>query len=149
MMMWLSHHKKKYSISGEWMFTEPDHGKSHCDGLGAGIKTMLYDWFTSLERMPTPTECVKYLWDYTKGVPIRGKYAKYKEYRFKMVEGKQPTTPSTDPFTASPSGSIGNHLVSPSKSRPDPCPFFVAFAWPKGSMHVATRGMRGLGNKLT
>ena len=36
------------------------------------------------------------LWDHTKGVPIRGKYAKYKEYCFKMVEGKEPATPSTE-----------------------------------------------------
>ena len=41
--------------------------------------------------MPTPHECVQFLWDHTKGVPIRGKYAKYKEYRFQVLEGKKPT----------------------------------------------------------
>ena len=88
MMMWLSHHGKKYSVSGEWTFTEPNDGKSDCNGLGAGIKTMLCEWFPSLERMPTPSEGVKYLCDHTKGVPIRGKYARYKEYPFKVVDGK-------------------------------------------------------------
>ena len=91
-MMWLSNHEKKFGLGAEWMFTEPDHGKSDCDGLGAGIKTMLYEWFGTLERMPTPHECVQFLWDHTKGVPIRGKYAKYKEYRFQVLEGKKPTT---------------------------------------------------------
>ena len=91
-MMWLSNHEKKFGLGAEWMFTEPDHGKSDCDGLGAGIKTMLYEWFGTLESMPTPHECVQFLWDHTKEVPIRGKYAKYKEYRFQVLEGKKPTT---------------------------------------------------------
>jgi hypothetical protein len=91
-MMWLSNHEKKFGLGAEWMFTEPDHGKSDCDGLGAGIKTMLYERFGTLERMPTPHECVQFLWDHTKGVPIRGKYAKYKEHCFQVLEGKKPTT---------------------------------------------------------
>ena len=76
----------------------PTNGKSDCDGYDDSIRIMFYEWFAALERMPTPTECVKYLWDHKKGVPIRGKNAKYKEYRFKMVEGKKPTAPSADTF---------------------------------------------------
>ena len=149
MMMWLSHNENKFFASGEPMITEPDHGKSDCAGLGAGIKTMLYEWFISLERMSTSTECVQYLWDHTKGVPIRARYAKHKAYRFKMVEGKQPTTPSTGTIRGITKLSHWNQLVSPSKSWPDTCHVFVTFASQNGSMHVATRGMRGLGNKLT
>ena len=72
--------------------TEPEHGKSDCDGLGAGIKTMLWQWFAQCEVKPNPEECVDYLWQHTKGVPIRGKYSKYKEYGFKLLQGTAPTT---------------------------------------------------------
>ena len=57
------------------------------------LDTILVDRLKdTMERMPTPHECVQFLWDHTKGVPIRGKYAKYKEYRFQVLEGKKPMT---------------------------------------------------------
>ena len=37
-------------------------------------------------------EFVQFLWDHTNGVPISGKDAKCKEYRFQVLEGKKPTT---------------------------------------------------------
>ena len=70
LMLWLSKYDSKFRLPGEWGFTELEHGKSDYDGLGAGIKKKL---------------CFQYLWKHTKGVPMRGKYAKYKEYRFKTL----------------------------------------------------------------
>ena len=94
MMLWLSKHDSKFRLPGEWVFTEPEHGKSDYDGLGAGIKKMLSEWYATLSVKPTSRECVIYLLTNTKGVPMRGKYSKSKEYRFKTSLGEGVTTPT-------------------------------------------------------
>ena len=48
---------------------------------------MLGDFFSECEFLPSPADCVSYSWDHTKGKPIRGKYAKYSEYRFHELKG--------------------------------------------------------------
>ena len=147
-MMWLSNHEKFFGVCGEWMFTEPNHGKSDCDGLGAEIKTMLYEWFGTLGRMPTPHKCVQFLWDHTKEVPLRGKYAKYKDIASKYWRARSPPHSQRRPLRASPKDSIGNRLVSQTMSWPAHCPVFVTFAKQSASMIVRTRGMRVLGNQF-
>ena len=78
-------------LGPETIFLGPDG-----DGFGAVINAKLYGWFGILERMPTSPECVQILWDNPKGVPIRGKYAKYMEYRFKVVAGKKFANPGAE-----------------------------------------------------
>ena len=77
-----------------WAFETPGHGKGVCDGLGAAIKLMIENWMIQQSRSPTVPEVVAFLWKHTKGVPVRGKYAKYKEYRFKEMAVPTSTGPS-------------------------------------------------------
>uniref|UniRef100_A0A7S1IKA2 Uncharacterized protein n=1 Tax=Eutreptiella gymnastica TaxID=73025 RepID=A0A7S1IKA2_9EUGL len=65
----------------------PGHGKGIPGGLGAAMKRMLYNWMVAEDSLPDQAQCVKYLWDHTKGTPVRGKYAKFKEYRFGLLKG--------------------------------------------------------------
>ena len=83
----LNSHLKTYGVVAEHIFEEPGHGKGDCDALGGGVKRMLGDFFSDCEYLPTPAECVSWLWSKTKGKPVRGKYSKYAEYRFHELKG--------------------------------------------------------------
>ena len=89
-------HVATHGVPGEWVFDMENHGKDLCDGIGAGIKRMLYNWCLTLRQCPTDAMCIQYLWDHTKGRPIRSeKHAKFKEYRFQLLKGDKAPPPPT------------------------------------------------------
>ena len=62
-----------------WAFNTPRHGEGVCDGVGAGIKPMIYTFMNKQPRIPTVGEVINFLRGHTKDWPIRGKHAKFKE----------------------------------------------------------------------
>ena len=99
MMLWLIKHDSHFKLLGKWVFTEPKHRQSDCDGLRGGIRKRLWQRCATLPVKQTPQKCVDYVWKHTKGVPMRGKYSKCKEYRFKTLPGRGVATPAAQTIT--------------------------------------------------
>ena len=71
MLLWRSKHDSKFILPREWFFTEPEHGKSDCDGLGAGIKKMLWVWCATSETH-SPRMCQLFMEAFMEGCPHEG-----------------------------------------------------------------------------
>ena len=99
MMLWPSKHDSKFAMPRGWVFSEAEHNKRDFDRWGAGIKKMLREWYSTLPVKPTPQDCVAYLLKHTKGIPMRGKYSKYEEYRFITLLGTGVATPTAQTIT--------------------------------------------------
>ena len=82
----LSHHAARYGIQGEWIFQVEYHGKAVVDGLGAGIKRLLYRECTASSKIMSPVEAVQRLQQRTKSRLVRGRFAKFTQYRFTLLE---------------------------------------------------------------
>ena len=102
----LSYHETRYGIQGEWIFHVEYHGKAVVDGLGAGIKRLLYRECTTSSKIMSPVEAVQRLQQRTKSRPVCGKFAKFTQYRFTLLE--------EDKVKTLPSGATvkGNPIVS-------------------------------------
>ena len=63
--------------------------------MGAGIKCLLYSECTATSKIMTPEEAVHRLKKRTKSRLVRGKFAKFTQYRFTLLEeDKVKTLPS-------------------------------------------------------
>jgi len=85
-----------------WAFDVPGHGKGMCGGIGAAIKLMIENFMIRQEGgYPDVDTIIEYLWRHTKAKPLWGKYAKFKEYRFKELKSTTtaPLSGSTIPDT--------------------------------------------------
>ena len=71
------------------------------------------------------------------------KYAKYKEYRFKVVEGKQPTTPSTETIRSITKRFPWKSVGKPKQVSALPLPYFCDLCMAKRFDACGNKGYAG------